>query len=206
MSGAFLASLGAIWGADLTSGQILLGPAIIATIVDGLVQAFLDLFDGGSDAPPPPYQLKHGRHPVYVQVLGISPDLIPDEASSYGGPEGGPGIDGSKSCKNCGCTSCELVPMTVTGYCNDKPCTNKTTLDPGYGITAYGFKAGQGSIAADRRYHGKGAKMYIPGYGCGVVVDTGNKVMGSQHIDIWFPSKAIADVWGHPTLDVQVCK
>jgi len=36
---------------------------------------FPDLF-GGSDGPPPiPYQLKHGRHPIYSQ-LGISLDLI----------------------------------------------------------------------------------------------------------------------------------
>ena len=81
---AFLVTLGLIWGSDASTLGLLTPAAIVGTIVDGLVQLFLDLF-GGSDTPPTPRQLLHGRHPLYPDILGVQDGLIPDEKSA--GPE-----------------------------------------------------------------------------------------------------------------------
>ena len=51
-----------------------------------IVQFFDDLFDGGSDSPPIPRQLRHGRHPLYPVILGVQDGLIPTEASA-GAPQ-----------------------------------------------------------------------------------------------------------------------
>ena len=77
---AALAALSYMWGVDIGSGGILTPAAIIGSIIDGLVQLFLDIF-GGSDTPPIPRQLLHARHPLYPDILGVSDDLIPDEVS-----------------------------------------------------------------------------------------------------------------------------
>jgi hypothetical protein len=56
--------------------------AIVATVVDALVQGFLDLFGGSSGPPPTPRKLLHQRHPLYPDILGVSYSLIPDEVSA----------------------------------------------------------------------------------------------------------------------------
>ncbi|MGA7870734.1 MAG: hypothetical protein WCA22_07525 [Candidatus Binatus sp.] len=44
---------------------------------------FDDLFGGGgSDTPPIPRQLRHGRHPLYPLILGFSDGLIPTMESA----------------------------------------------------------------------------------------------------------------------------
>jgi hypothetical protein len=77
--GSFVLSV--IWGADVGTGGILTGAAIVATIADALYQIFSDLF-GGSDNPPTPRQLRHGRHPLYAGVIGIRTGLLPTEVSA----------------------------------------------------------------------------------------------------------------------------
>lgn len=64
------------------------------------------------------------------------------------------------------------------------------------GITASGTKAKRGTIAADTRYYPFGTKMYIPGYGYGVVEDRGGAIKGRNRIDLWFPTEAEAIKWG----------
>jgi hypothetical protein len=83
---AALSALGYIWEADADSGGFLTPAAIVASILDGLVQLFLDIFDGGSSSPPTPRQLLHGRHPSYAAILGIPLGLLPDQGSA-GAPE-----------------------------------------------------------------------------------------------------------------------
>src|ERR1019366_3106596 len=68
-----------IWGTDASTLGLVTPAAIVASILAGLEELFFDLFGGGSDAPPIPYQLKHGRHPVYTK-LGLSDDLTPDQS------------------------------------------------------------------------------------------------------------------------------
>ena len=58
--------------------------ALVGGDIDFLVNFYEDIF-GGSDNPPTPRQLLHGRHPLYPVILGIQNGLIPDEMSA--GPE-----------------------------------------------------------------------------------------------------------------------
>jgi hypothetical protein len=49
--------------------------------------SFFDWLFGGSSAPPTPRQLRHGRHPLYPDILGVSDGLT--EASAVPMPEDG---------------------------------------------------------------------------------------------------------------------
>jgi hypothetical protein len=71
----------------------LLAPKIAALYAAGVIPgivvtaafALFDIFDaifGGSDTPMIPRQLRHNRHPLYPDVLGVSDGLIPDEMSA----------------------------------------------------------------------------------------------------------------------------
>ncbi len=90
-----------------------------------------------------------------------------------------------------GCAHYEKRQMTVTAYSSDKVSTNwkrgKILFWRKYvasgphkgkrkkvGITSSGTKAKKGTIAADIRYYPYGTRMTIPGYGKGVVEDTGS--------------------------------
>jgi hypothetical protein len=55
-------------------------PGIIVTAALGLFDIFDAIFGGGSDTPPTPRQLRHGRHPLYRNILGVSDGLTPTEA------------------------------------------------------------------------------------------------------------------------------
>ena len=133
--GGGLVALAFIWGVDATTGGILTGAAIVASIIDGLVQGFLDLFGGGSSEPPTPRQLLHGRHPLYPVILGIPNGLIPTEKSEglkvCGDPHPSsarplpkdPAPDCSeygRACAQCGpldTYDCEMAPAV----CNNTP-------------------------------------------------------------------------------------
>lgn len=73
------------------------------------------------------------------------------------------------------------------------------------GITSDGTKAVKGTIAADIRRYPYGTKMYVPGYGWGVVHDTGSAIKG-DHIDVFFPDNDDAMTWGKQHLDVTIIK
>lgn len=107
---------------------------------------------------------------------------------------------------HCGCKSCHIVSMLVTGYDNGYGSTGKNPGDPGYGITASGTKAGPGTIAAPRNIP-FGTGMFVPGYGCGKVLDRGGrKTISGTHIDVWFASRQQAMNWGvHKNVPVEVC-
>ena len=72
--------LGLAFGSPGEMTPLALPLAAIAAAVDFMVNFFEDLF-GGSDNPPTPRQLLHGRHPLYPVILGIPPSLIPTEES-----------------------------------------------------------------------------------------------------------------------------
>ena len=85
----------------------------------------------------------------------------------------------------------ELQTVIVTGYCScPKCCGGKAG-----GLTATGTKAQHGTIAADPSIFPFGTQLNVPGYGEGVVEDTGSRVKGF-HIDVWFPTHAQAQAWG----------
>lgn len=84
-----------------------------------------------------------------------------------------------------------LQRVVVTGYCSCPECCGANAS----GLTASGTKAQRGTIAADTSIFPFGTQLNVPGYGDGIVQDTGTKVKG-YHIDLWFPSHAEAKAWG----------
>lgn len=120
-----------------------------------------------------------------------------------------------------GCASSEKRQMIVTAYSSDKISTNwkrgKILLWRKYvasgpnkgrrkkvGITSSGTKAKQGTIAADIRYYPYGTRMTIPGYGQGVVEDTGSAIKGPNRIDVYYGSRKKALRWGRQKVTVRI--
>lgn len=61
-----------------------------------------------------------------------------------------------------------------------------------------------GTVAADTDYYPFGTRMYIPGYGWGVVEDRGGAIKGPGRIDLYFDSHDEALEWGRKTLRVTI--
>ena len=62
----------------------------------------------------------------------------------------------------------------------------------------------KGSIAADTKYYPFGTKMYVPGYGWGVVEDRGGAIKGPTRIDLYFESHQEALTWGRRKVMVKI--
>lgn len=97
--------------------------------------------------------------------------------------------------------------VTATGYTAGVESTGKNPNDPQYGITYSGVKVKRdlySTIAADTHVFPIGTILFIPGYGYGVVADTGSAIKGNR-LDLYY--KTVKDVykqWGKKTLDVYV--
>ncbi len=63
-----------------------------------------------------------------------------------------------------------------------------------------------GTIAADTKYHPFGTRMYIPGYGNGVVEDRGGAIKGVKRLDAYFKSHKKALKWGRKRVNVNIKK
>ncbi len=61
-----------------------------------------------------------------------------------------------------------------------------------------------GTIAADTKYYPFGTRMYVPGWGWGVVTDRGGAIKGSTRIDLYFESHQDALVWGRRNIEVTI--
>jgi 3D (Asp-Asp-Asp) domain-containing protein len=99
--------------------------------------------------------------------------------------------------------------VVATGYTAGVESTGKRPGHPQYGITYSGVKVRRGklsTIAADPKLFPIGTVLYIPGYGYGVVADTGSRIKG-RRIDLYFPStKQVFREWGKRTVDVKVVR
>ena len=84
-----------------------------------------------------------------------------------------------------------LQRVIVTGYCSCPKCCGANAT----GLTATGSKVQRGTISADPAIFPFGTQLNVPGYGEGVVEDTGSRVKGYR-IDVWFPTHAEAKAWG----------
>ncbi len=108
--------------------------------------------------------------------------------------------------------------MVVTGYCSCGKCCSWEYNSEGESVYKYGKSKGRvkkigicadgsfarhGTIAADLRKYPFGTRMYIPGYGYGVVHDCGSQVKGN-HIDLYFKSHQDALEWGRQTLFITL--
>lgn len=113
----------------------------------------------------------------------------------------------------------QWVPMTVTAYCPcghccgwRRNCIGVPVYASGphagerktVGICADGSTAEYGTIAADTRSYPFGTRMFVPGYGEGVVRDTGGAIKGPATIDVYMPSHGDACEWGRRRLRVFV--
>ena len=63
-----------------------------------------------------------------------------------------------------------------------------------------------GTIAADTKYYPFGTRMYVEGYGWGVVADRGGGVKGSTRLDLYHDSHRDALVWGRKKMKVTIEK
>lgn len=61
-----------------------------------------------------------------------------------------------------------------------------------------------GTIAADTKFYPFGTRMYVPGYGWGVVEDRGSAIKGPDRIDLYFESHQDALRWGRRRVEVQI--
>lgn len=101
----------------------------------------------------------------------------------------------------------ERVEVVATGYTAGYESTGKTASHPAYGITKSGVHVHRGiysTIAADPDVFPIGSILYIPGYGYGIVADTGSAIKGNR-IDLYFDT--VDDVyreWGKKATAVYV--
>jgi len=101
------------------------------------------------------------------------------------------------------------VEVVATGYTAGVESTGKRPGHPLYGITYSGVKVRRdqvSTIAADTRIFPIGTLLYIPGYGYGVVADTGSAIKGKR-IDLYFETiKQVYEQWGKRTVHVEVLR
>lgn len=103
----------------------------------------------------------------------------------------------------------EKVTVTATGYTSGPESTGKTKGHPQYGITYSGVRVRRdavSTIAADPGRFPIGSVLYVPGYGYGVVADTGSAIKGDK-IDLYFETEEqVYEQWGKKTVQVLVLK
>lgn len=108
-------------------------------------------------------------------------------------------------------SSYKAVEVTATGYYAGRESTGKNPGHPEYGVTFSGMKVTRdvesfSTIAADPKVFPIGTVLYIPGYGYGIVADTGGAIKGKR-IDLYFETKdQVYKEWGKKTLNVFVVK
>lgn len=99
------------------------------------------------------------------------------------------------------------VEVVATGYTAGVESTGKKPGHPSYGITYSGVKVRRdhvSTIAADKKIFPIGTVLFIPGYGLGVVADTGSAIKGKK-IDLYFEKKAdVYKQWGKKKVGVYV--
>ncbi|MDT8858618.1 3D domain-containing protein [Alkalihalobacillus sp. MEB130] len=99
--------------------------------------------------------------------------------------------------------------VVATGYTAGYESTGKNPGDPSYGITFSGVQVKRdvySTIAADPDVYPIGTVLFIPGYGYGVVADTGSAIKGKK-IDLYY--ETVSDVfnkWGKQEVEVFVVK
>lgn len=138
----------------------------------------------GTYVPPPPPEPK---------VVKMS-DIKKSNKSSKGGSSGG-GYDSSSAPQE-GAAGNSQVTVRVTAYCSACNAGNKT---------ASGAYPSYGTVAASTAQFPIGTKLFIPGYGYGVVQDSGGFSAGT--IDVYLGEREVcncAQEWGTGDRTVQV--
>ena len=83
----------------------------------------------------------------------------------------------------------QQVTATLTFFTCGPESTGKRLGDPGYCVTASGYKLkpsdAMTKVAADTRYYKFGQRIHIDGIGPAVVVDTGGDIKGANRFDVY---------------------
>ncbi|GAB2676272.1 3D domain-containing protein [Paenibacillus thermoaerophilus] len=99
------------------------------------------------------------------------------------------------------------IEVVATGYTAGPESTGKRPGDKNYGITYSGVRVKRdvySTVAADPKVFPIGTELYIPGYGYGIVADTGSAIKGRK-IDLYFDTKKdVYKQWGKRTVRVLV--
>jgi 3D (Asp-Asp-Asp) domain-containing protein len=97
--------------------------------------------------------------------------------------------------------------VVATGYTAGYESTGKNPGHPGYGITFSGVQVKRdlySTIAADPSVFPIGTVLFIPGYGYGVVADTGSAIKGNK-IDLYYDTVSeVFNEWGKQEIEVFV--
>ncbi|WP_276565218.1 3D domain-containing protein [Halalkalibacter krulwichiae] len=99
--------------------------------------------------------------------------------------------------------------VVATGYTAGYESTGKNPGHPGYGITFSGVEVKRdlySTIAADPNVYPIGTILFIPGYGYGVVADTGSAIKGNK-IDLYYDTVTeVFNEWGKQEVEVYLVK
>lgn len=97
--------------------------------------------------------------------------------------------------------------VVATGYTAGYESTGKRPGHPQYGITFSGVTVKRdlySTIAADPRVFPIGTILFIPGYGYGVVADTGSAIKGNK-IDLYYETvEDVFNKWGKQEVEVYI--
>lgn len=102
-----------------------------------------------------------------------------------------------------------IKKVVATGYTAGEESTGKQPGHPSYGITYSGVKVKRdlySTVAADPGVFPIGTILFIPGYGYGIVADTGSAIKGNK-LDLYYDTvDEVYSNWGKRTLDVHIIK
>lgn len=145
-----------------------------------------------------------------IRATAAAAVLVIAVAAAAGETSAGPAAaaeEASGETEDAGGSPLESVVVTATGYTAGEESTGKRPGERGYGITYSGVKVRRGlvsTIAADPNVFPIGTLLYIPGYGFGVVADTGKAIKGKR-IDLYFDTtRQVYSEWGKRTVEVDV--
>lgn len=94
--------------------------------------------------------------------------------------------------------------MEVTAYTCGPESTGKGPGHPEYRQTTSGYRIGyEEKVIAAPPEIPFGTRIYVPGYGWGVVRDRGGAIKGNR-LDIHIEHKSDADDWGRRTIPVKI--
>ena len=97
--------------------------------------------------------------------------------------------------------------VVATGYTAGVESTGKNPTSPAYGVTYSGVKVKRdlySTIAADLNVFPLGTILFVPGYGYGVVADTGSAIKGNR-LDLYYETvQDVYNQWGKKTVDVYI--
>jgi 3D (Asp-Asp-Asp) domain-containing protein len=101
----------------------------------------------------------------------------------------------------------QSTTVVATGYTAGVESTGKSENHPAYGITKSGVKVRRdlfSTIAADTSVYPIGTVLFIPGYGYGVVADTGSAIKHHK-IDLYYETvQDVYEKWGKKKVKVYI--